>query len=278
MNRAALFIARLYILFVLRNPVVFVAMGSAIIYAAFEAMNGLAALREIQLTCLEAVYLIQENALFHTYGLFVPFLVLISPLLSSKDLERIVAFRASRRTDLWVAKVLAIAVLAVFFLAVPFLLILIAASLHHSPALMWSEAFLQLAESSDGSVTGIFAHPAFPSAVLFLIQAHRPWSVLVLQGLLFLVSFVLSGMLGAVLADLLRRPALALMLVVVFWVSALVPPGTLPFIVSFLSPETHLLLVNRSLFSYLVSFQYLVPASVLVFLLGQRLTTRAVLG
>lgn len=278
MNRAALSIARLYILFALRNPVMFVAMGGAIIYAAFETMNGLAALREIQLTCLEAVYLIQENALFHTYGLFVPFLVLISPLLSSKDLERIVAYRASRRTDLWVAKVLAIAVLAVFFLAVPFLLILIAASLHHSPALMWSEAFLQLAESSDGSVAGIFAHPAFPSAVLFLTQAHSPWSVLVLQGLLFLVSFVFSGMLGAVLADLLRRPALALMLVVVFWVSALVPPGTFSFIVSFLSPETHLLLVNRSLFNYLVSFQYLVPASVLVFLLGQRLITRAVLG
>lgn len=277
MNRAAYAIARFYAKLALRNPATLFAMGGAIGYTVLTSMDEATRLQHsgLRLNLLEVMFQIFDNPLYTTFGLFVPFLIIVSPLFYIKDLERLIAYRASHRSNLWIAKVLAIVQITIVFLSTAFLIALAITALQYPVAFEWSDAYAQLAKSS----TNPAERPDYRVANAYLYQTHNPLSVLVLQVLLFFASFVLVGVLSAVFAQIFQRPAVTLILVAMYWIVALAPAGMVPPVLTFLSPQAHLLLQIRSFaLPFAVSFLYLVPTLVLSFLLGQMKTKRAILG
>lgn len=272
MNRATYVISRFYTKLVLRNPVTLFAMAGMIAYSALTSSNDIAIFQHNaeQLNVLEVIFYIFNSQLYTTYGLFFPFLFVVFPMFYAKDLERLIAWRAYRRSDIWTAKVFAIMQITIMFLGVALFIVLAAVLPNYPFSLEWSDAFGQLVRES--------ARPSLLNQSEYLYWEYNPLSVAIVQTLLFLVGFMLVGVLGAVLVQLFERQMVAFIAVSLYWIVALVP-WMVPSTLVFLSPATHLVLHTRSLqFPFALSFLYFASALVIFVIFGSLRAQKINLG
>jgi len=272
LNRATYVISQFYTKLALKNSATVFAMAGVIAYSALTSIDDVAILQHnrVHINALEVVFAIFNNQRYTTYGLFVPFLIVVFPMFYAKDLERLIACRAYRRSDIWTAKVLAIVQITIVFLGIAFFVVLATVMPNYPFSLEWSEAYGQLTKETAG--TSRFYQ------VEYLYREYNPLSVAILQMLLFLVGFVLVGVLGAVLVQLFERQMVAFIAVSTYWFFALVN-GMVPSALVFLSPATHLSLNARSpQFPFAHSFLYLASALVILVILGRLRTQRTNLG
>lgn len=272
MNRATYVISRFYVNLVLRNSITIFALTGMIAYSLLTSIDDIAILQHngVQLNVIEVVFSIFNNQRYTTYGLFFPFLFVIFPMFYAKDLERLIACRTFYRSDFWTAKVLAIIQITFIFLGIAFLIVLTSAMLNFPFSLEWSDAYGQYIRK-DTDVIGLCGFE-------YLYREYNPLSVTVLQALLFLISFILVGVLSAFLVQIIDRQMIAFIAVSLYWIVALVGYMLPPTLV-FLSPATHLLLSGRTPeFPFIVSFFYFVSVLTLLTIFGSLKAQKAVLG
>ncbi len=272
MNRASWVIARFYTQLALRHPVSLFAIGGMVTYTLLTSSNTAADLlhRGVEISALEVVFSIFNDERFLTYGMFFMFLSVAFSMFSRKDLEHLIASRASQRSDFWTAKVLAIMQIACILLGVTMVIVATTVAPNFPLTLEWSETFGQLAVKEAVTVNGA-------GFLNYLHTEHTPVSVAAQQSLLFFVSFTLVGTLGAMLVQIVEHQMVAFVAVSMYWSVALV--SGLPACFYFLSPLTHLLLGQRSHeFPFAISFMYLTTALILVVVLGKLRSCTAAIG
>ncbi|MBS3984982.1 MAG: hypothetical protein KGZ66_05205 [Selenomonadales bacterium] len=260
MNRACWVMAGCYARWALQSPFALFATAGMVAYTALTTSDDIAMIihQGEQLSALEALLAVFNNGVYLTYGLFFPFMFIIFPMFYAKDLERLMAYRAYRRGDFWTARLLAILQVTCLFLGIAVTLVAGAVALNFPLSLRWSEDFIRLV--LDAAPAG--------SGYLYIFTYYLPLSVAAQQAILLCMSFVLVGVLGALLVQFIDRQMVAFLAVSAYWVVALVR-DSVPGVLVRASPLTHLFMSERTPeFSFAHSFLYFAGALVLFTLAG----------
>ncbi len=282
MGGPAAAISQIYVRSALRSPVSWIAVSTALFYTVVVSVDEPFYLSQagIDLGVIETVLHVFGNVLYTTWGLFIPLLFVIMPMLYKGEQERLVAVRAGGRTELWAAKVLAIAKLSALLLG----LVLLVAVVLIAPGRElfvrdWTDEYVEVTRAVAASPEGSLDPNYYRVANEYLVETKRPWIVAVLQMGLFALAFVVAGTLCAALAHHIEHQAFTFIAAAAYWLLILVPPGGAAATLWFFSPAWHIALEPRSVeFPYWVSYAYLLASFVVLNVAGWRGQQRAVVG
>lgn len=282
MGGPAAAISQIYVRSALRNPVSWIAVSAALLYTVMVSVDEPFFLSHagIELGVIETVLHVFNNVLYTTWGLFIPLLFVIMPMLYKGEQERLVAVRAGGRTELWAAKVLAIAKLSVLFLGMVLLVaVVLIAPGRELSVRDWTDEYVEVTRAVAASPEGSLDTNYYRVANEYLVETKHPWSVAVLQTGLFVLAFVVAGTLCAALAHHIEHQAFTFIATAAYWLLILVPPGGAAVTLWFFSPAMHIALEARSAeFPYWVSYTYLAASFVVLNVVGWRGQQRAVVG
>ncbi|MBS3957516.1 MAG: hypothetical protein KGZ40_08335 [Clostridiales bacterium] len=276
-------ISQIYVRSALRSPVSWIAVLAALFYTVMVSLDEPFFLSQagIELGVIESVlHVFGSNVLYTTWGLFIPLLFVIVPMLNKSEQERLVAVRGGGRTELWVAKVLAIAKLSALLLGTVLLVaVALIAPGRELSVHNWTAEYVEVTRAVAASPEGSLDPNYYRVANDYLVETKRPWTVALLQAGLLVLAFVVAGTLFAALAHYIKHPAFTFIVVAAYWLLILVPFGSAAAILWFFSPQMHIALDSRSVqFPYWVSYLYLLSSFVIFNVAGWRGQQRAVVG
>jgi len=275
-------ISQIYVRSALRSPVSWIAASAALFYTVMVSLDEPFLLSQagIELGVIETVLHVFANILYTTWGLFIPLLFVIIPMLYMGERERLVAVRAGGRTELWAAKVLAIVKLSVLLLGMVLAVVVVLTAPGRELSVRnWTDEYVEVTRAVAASPEGSLDPNYYRVANEYLAEAKQPWLIAVLQAGLFVLALVAAGTLCAGLAHRIEHPAFTFIAAAAYWLLILVPPGGAAETLWFFSPQMHIALEARSAqFPYWVSYVYLVAAFVIFNIIGWRGHQRAVVG
>jgi len=275
-------ISQIYVRGALRSPVSWIAVSAALFYTVMVSVDEPFYLSQagIELGVIEMILHVFANILYTTWGLFVPLLFVIMPMLNKGEQERLVAVRAGGRTELWAAKVLAIAKLSALLLGTVLLVTVVLIAYGRELSVHdWTDEYVEVTRAVAASPEGSLDPNYYRVANEYLVETKRPLIVAVLQVGLFVLAFVVAGTLCAALAHHIEHPAFTFIATTAYWLLILVPVGSAAATLWFFSPQMHIALESRSVqFPYWVSYLYLLASFVIFNVVGWRGQQRAVVG
>ncbi len=275
-------ISQIYVRGALRSPMSWVVVSAALFYTVMVSVDEPFYLSRagIDLGLIETVLHVFGNVLYTTWGLFIPLLLMIMPMLYKGEQERLVAVRAGGRTELWAAKALAVAKLSALLLGVVLLTVVaITAPGRELSVRDWTDEYVEVTRAVAASPEGSLDPNYYRVANEYLVETKQPWLVAVLQTGLFLLAFIVAGTLCAALAHHIEHPAFTFIAAAAYWLLILVPVGGAAATLWFFSPQMHIVLESRSAqFPYWVSYLYLLASFVIFNVVGWRGQQRAVVG
>lgn len=290
--RAAVALSRFYVRIALLNPVSWIALCGSL-FATWIASDILAtslAHEGIELGLIELVVHVSGDPNYTTWGLFACFTFIVSPMLYARNHERLIAHRAGGRTELWIAKLMAVVQLAVPFLGVAVLLstVLVASAAEPSSPGRWSDGYAEAARMVASALEAPFDQRGqvltatdryHMLANVYLFETATPLSVALMQVVVFTLALSLVGVLCAVLAQVVKSQAVTLIAVMVYLVSPLVSPAVVPPAARFAAPQGHVYTLYRSAeFPYTDSLVFLASSLVALTVLGWLQSRRTFLG
>ena len=282
MRGPAAAISRIHVRGALRSPLSWVAVSAALFYTVMVSVDEPFYLSQagIELGVIETVLHVFGNVLYTTWGLFIPLLFVIMPILYKGEQERLVAVRAGGRTELWVAKVLAVTKLSALLLGTVLLVaVALIAPGRELSVHDWTDEYVEVTRAVAASPEGSLDPNYFRVANEYLVETKRPLIVTVLQAGLFLLAFVVAGTFCAALAHHIEHQGFAFIATAAYWLLILVPAGSAAITLWFLSPQMHIALESRSAqFPFWVSYVYLLASFVVLNVVGWRGQQRAVVG
>lgn len=255
MGGSALAISWLYVKSALLNPVTWFAMSGAAVYITMMSLHWPVALRQagIEIGLVELAMVVFGDGWLLLWGMFLPFVFIVSPMLYAQERERLVAYRAKGRSCLWAAKVLAVAQLSTLYSGILILLcVALLAPAGQVSLLGWTEGYAEkvqrVASEPEGSIDVNYAWVVNE----YLYRTTSPVGATFLQAALLLAALLVTGSLCAVLAQVFERQALTLTAVV----AILILDRATELV--FFAPQSHAMLAVRSAeLPYWVSALYL---------------------
>lgn len=246
MGRSTRALARIYISRALADPATWLAAGWAAFYTLFTTLEAVEFFRQqaLPFNLVEVMLYVLNDYLFVTYGLLLPFILLISPTLRVPELERLVAYRMRSRHEFLVCRVLTFTALSGMFYAVVALTAVAVALPSHPVSKSWSPTYIEAARISyDGSEETPLHLKTFLSREL--VETTAPLSFLVRHGALSVFVLMTLGLLASVLVHVTKKRVTALLLVVtyIFADRILSMSGLSEFLIA--TPQTHLLWTTR---------------------------------
>jgi len=283
MGRRALVISQMHVRSALQNPVSWIAISAAVFKTIFVSDEWPFHLAEagIELSLVETVlHVFFSSYHYTTWGLFLPFLFIVSPMLYATEHERLVATRAGDRSALWAAKLIAVVHLSVLFVATVVVVSLVLIAPNRELSLFdWSSGYVEVTRQVLSAPEGSLDPNYYLVANEYLVQAKRPVSAAALQAGLLVLALTVVGSLCAVLSQHIERQAFTLIAVAGYWLLFLIPPGSAAVALWFVSPQAHIVLGLRSAqFPYWVSFLYLLGSLVFLNAAGWYSQRKAALG
>jgi len=275
-------ISRLYVRSALRNPLAWLAASASLAYTVITSIDEpfFLARAGLHLSATETfLHIIGNNALYTTWGLFLPYVIILAPVLHDPERERLLAVRAQTRSAVWTAKILAATKLAALVLVAAFTLIAAVTIPGRALSLArWTDAFVETSEKAANDAEHLLLDAeAYRVANAYLASDMRPWAVTASQIGVMLLAFVAAASLCAVLGLHLPRSSVAVIATCMWWLLVLLPPGFAA--VWLISPQYHILLSVRSMqFPYWVSAAYLLSCLTILNIIGWSAVRKGRLG
>lgn len=249
MAAPAVAISRLYVRSALRNPLAWLAASAALVYTVITSIDEpfFLARAGLRLSAIEVfLHVLGNNVFYATWGLFLPYILIVCPVFHDPGLDRLLAVRARTRSALWAAKMLAATKLAALVLVAVSAVIAAATVPGRTLSLTrWSDAFVETSQKAASDPEHLLlAAESYRVANIYLASDMKPWSATVFQTSLMLLAFVAGASMCAVLAQRLSLSSVALIGTSAWWLTVLLPPAFSALWP--ISPAYHILLSARS--------------------------------
>lgn len=282
MAAPALTISRLYVRSALRNPLAWLAASAALVYTVITSIDEpfFLARAGLRLDAIEMfLHVLGNNAYYVTWGLFLPYMLIVGPVFHDPGLERLLAVRARTRSALWAAKMLAATKLAALVLLAASTVIAAAAVPGRTLSLAaWSDAFVETSQKAANDPEHLLlAAESYRVANIYLASDMRPWSTAVCQIGLMMLAFMAGASMCAVLAQHFSLSSVGLIGTSIWWLIILLPPAFSALWP--VSPAYHIVLSTRSAqFPYWISAAYLFACLAILNTVGWCSMRKASLG